>query len=190
MTNPGDASGLSTQWSVLYSCDKLQSRRRAIDPTCSAVQGRYGSRSAVLCESSSVRSAVSAERHRQTWTRKVAPVIGDTRLVVPPESFACQPRSQSTPDRAASGDLPRKVAVGSLLPADSPRLNGIDEDHARALAETGQVLPPILVHGSSMRIIDGMHRARAAQIRGHETMPSSTLPATTRRRSSLECRQT
>jgi ParB-like chromosome segregation protein Spo0J len=60
------------------------------------------------------------------------------------------------------------VAISSLLPADSPRLDGEDERHVRILAESVPDLPPILVHRDSMRVIDGMHRLRATQLRGHE----------------------
>ncbi len=58
------------------------------------------------------------------------------------------------------------VAVNSLLPADSPRLAGEDTDHIHTLAESVGDLPPIIVHRSTMRVIDGMHRLRAASMRG------------------------
>lgn len=57
------------------------------------------------------------------------------------------------------------VPVHSLRCGDSPRLEGVDESHARLLAESTEDLPPILVQRSTMRVIDGMHRLRAAQIR-------------------------
>jgi hypothetical protein len=53
-----------------------------------------------------------------------------------------------------------------LRAADSPRLNGEDLDHVGVLAEEGVCWPPIVVHRQSMRVIDGMHRLRAAQLRG------------------------
>jgi ParB-like chromosome segregation protein Spo0J len=56
--------------------------------------------------------------------------------------------------------------IDSLLPAYSPRLNGENLDHVRLLAESEATLPPILVHRGSMRIVDGMHRLRVAQLRG------------------------
>lgn len=62
------------------------------------------------------------------------------------------------------------VPVDSLIAADSPRLSGEDREYVRVLAESEAVLPPILVHRSSMRIIDGMHRLRAAQLRGEQTI--------------------
>nr|WP_042187341.1 ParB/RepB/Spo0J family partition protein [Kibdelosporangium sp. MJ126-NF4]CEL18014.1 StrR protein [Kibdelosporangium sp. MJ126-NF4]CTQ90758.1 StrR protein [Kibdelosporangium sp. MJ126-NF4] len=60
-----------------------------------------------------------------------------------------------------------RIAVAALLPADSPRCAGESDEHVRALANSGAVLPPIIVHRSSMRVIDGMHRLKAAQARGH-----------------------
>ncbi|MDH6128364.1 ParB N-terminal domain-containing protein [Kitasatospora sp. GP82] len=60
------------------------------------------------------------------------------------------------------------VPVGSLLHADSPRLNGEDAEHVAALADAEAPLPPILVHRPTMRVVDGMHRLRAAVLRGQE----------------------
>ncbi|MCK7624489.1 ParB/RepB/Spo0J family partition protein [Streptomyces sp. RS10V-4] len=56
--------------------------------------------------------------------------------------------------------------IRSLLPADSPRIAGANIEHARLLAESGARLPPIIVQRSTMRVIDGMHRLRAAALRG------------------------
>jgi ParB-like chromosome segregation protein Spo0J len=61
---------------------------------------------------------------------------------------------------------PALVSVDSLLPADSPRLHGIDQAHLALLIESGVDLPPILVHRRSMRVIDGMHRLLAARCLG------------------------
>ncbi|OXM45181.1 ParB/RepB/Spo0J family partition protein [Amycolatopsis alba] len=58
------------------------------------------------------------------------------------------------------------VPIDSLLPADSPRTAGENYEHAQVLAESDAILPPIVVHRPSMRIIDGMHRWRAAVLRG------------------------
>ncbi|MFF9481892.1 ParB/RepB/Spo0J family partition protein [Streptomyces sp. NPDC014733] len=58
------------------------------------------------------------------------------------------------------------VPVSALLPSDSPRLAGEIAEHAQALAESGADLPPIVVHRPTMRIVDGMHRLRAALLRG------------------------
>ncbi|MET9292563.1 ParB N-terminal domain-containing protein [Streptomyces sp. NPDC003077] len=53
-----------------------------------------------------------------------------------------------------------------LTPSDSPRSGGVDTDHVRALAELETRLPPITVHRPTMRVVDGVHRLKAAQLRG------------------------
>ncbi|MGC7096141.1 ParB/RepB/Spo0J family partition protein [Amycolatopsis lurida] len=58
------------------------------------------------------------------------------------------------------------VAVAALSVSGSPRHAGEDEAHVESLAEADGELPPILVHGPSMRVIDGAHRVRAALVRG------------------------
>jgi hypothetical protein len=58
------------------------------------------------------------------------------------------------------------VQVSTLRLDNSPRRNGETEGHIRVLAETGEKLPPIIVHAQSMRVIDGAHRVRAAVMRG------------------------
>jgi ParB-like chromosome segregation protein Spo0J len=60
------------------------------------------------------------------------------------------------------------IFISSLLPADSPRTHGEDETHILRLAESDAELPPILVQRHTMRVIDGMHRIRAAQLNGLE----------------------
>jgi ParB-like chromosome segregation protein Spo0J len=60
------------------------------------------------------------------------------------------------------------VPIDSLVLAESPRALAQDDDHVRALAETGTALPPILVHRPTMQVVDGRHRLRAAQRRGKD----------------------
>ncbi|NBE51889.1 transcriptional regulator [Streptomyces boluensis] len=62
------------------------------------------------------------------------------------------------------------VRIDTLVPADSPRLNGIDKAHVRRLAAVYAALPPILVHRPTLRVVDGMHRVDAARLRGDETV--------------------
>ncbi|MFI8930519.1 streptomycin biosynthesis regulator [Streptomyces sp. NPDC053474] len=62
---------------------------------------------------------------------------------------------------AALDGAVHQVPIGILRPADSPRI-GENLQHARTLGACGAVLPPILVHRETMRVIDGMHRLRAA----------------------------
>ncbi|MFI5773824.1 helix-turn-helix domain-containing protein [Streptomyces sp. NPDC051658] len=63
------------------------------------------------------------------------------------------------------------MPVASLLPSDSPRLGGLCHDHAQVLAESGRELEPILVHKATGRVVDGMHRLRAAILRGARDLP-------------------
>jgi ParB-like chromosome segregation protein Spo0J len=63
-----------------------------------------------------------------------------------------------------------RVPLTSLVAADSPRRSGESLEHVRQLAESEDGLPPILVHRPTMRIVDGMHRFRAAQLRGQQAI--------------------
>lgn len=58
-----------------------------------------------------------------------------------------------------------RVPVSSLTASDSPRCSESLE-HAKRLAESEDSLPPIVVNRATMRVIDGMHRLRAALLRG------------------------
>lgn len=62
------------------------------------------------------------------------------------------------------------VQICQLVPSDSPRLTGISREYVRTLAESGVTGPPILVHRQTMRVIDGMHRLRAAVLRDERTI--------------------
>lgn len=63
-----------------------------------------------------------------------------------------------------------EVAIAELTLGESPRSAGIDEGHARLLADSDSRLPPLLVHRPSMRVLDGAHRLRAATLRGDDTI--------------------
>ncbi|MFI1536200.1 ParB/RepB/Spo0J family partition protein [Streptomyces anandii] len=58
------------------------------------------------------------------------------------------------------------VPIDSLVITDSPRLQGEDSKHIQLIAETGEDLSPIWVHQPSRKVIDGVHRVRAAVMRG------------------------
>ncbi|MFI9503329.1 ParB/RepB/Spo0J family partition protein [Nocardia sp. NPDC052566] len=62
----------------------------------------------------------------------------------------------------------QRVPIAALRESDSPRCGGVDLDHAQLLSEVQVPLPPIVVHRSTMRVIDGMHRWEAAVLRGRE----------------------
>ncbi|AYN43493.1 transcriptional regulator [Streptomyces dangxiongensis] len=55
------------------------------------------------------------------------------------------------------------------MPADSPRLGGISQEHVEVLAQRD--IEPILVHRDTRYVVDGMHRLKAARLRGEETIP-------------------
>jgi ParB-like nuclease domain len=82
---------------------------------------------------------------------------------------AARPFSSVNVERSSSADHGvHTIPLSKLLPADSPRLAGEDENHTRRLVETEAELPPILVHRDTMRVIDGMHRLRAAMASGKQ----------------------
>jgi ParB-like chromosome segregation protein Spo0J len=73
------------------------------------------------------------------------------------------------------------VRRGSLLPVENipvaairnsytPRKNKANENHVQVLAQSPLPLPPIVIHRASMRVIDGVHRLRATELRGHGTI--------------------
>ncbi|MGP4002862.1 hypothetical protein [Streptomyces sp. 8N706] len=59
----------------------------------------------------------------------------------------------------------KPLPVNSLLPADSPRLEGENLRHVRALAEVQTALLSIVVHCPTMRFVDGVHWLHAAALR-------------------------
>jgi ParB-like chromosome segregation protein Spo0J len=63
-----------------------------------------------------------------------------------------------------------EARVDALSPGFSPRLAGEDEGNVRLLAEVDGPLPPLLVHRTTNRVIDGMHRLLVARLRGAETV--------------------
>ncbi|MEV0257274.1 ParB/RepB/Spo0J family partition protein [Streptomyces sp. NPDC050732] len=63
-----------------------------------------------------------------------------------------------------------QIPIHLLRDADSPRLAGVDQDHVRTLAACPDKLPPIIVHRSTMKVIDGMHRLHVARLNGRETI--------------------
>lgn len=70
------------------------------------------------------------------------------------------------------------LPISSLLLTDSPRRSGESDEHIRTLAESEEELPPIIVHGQSMRVIDGVHRVRAAIVRGEKNVKAKLYEGT------------
>jgi ParB-like chromosome segregation protein Spo0J len=75
--------------------------------------------------------------------------------------------SQAPADtRPSAPEAVVRVPVRDLLPGESPRSKGLDQDHVRVLASVEGPLPPISVHRETMRVIDGAHRLAAARLAG------------------------
>ena len=68
------------------------------------------------------------------------------------------------------------ILVSSVLMGDTPRLAGVDLQHVRLLAELNpEDLPPVLVRRQTMRLVDGVHRLKAALLRGDRTISAKLL---------------
>lgn len=63
-----------------------------------------------------------------------------------------------------------EIALSRLYPGLSPRQGGESQDHIKMLADATDQWPPILVHRSTMRVVDGAHRLRAAELRGDKVI--------------------
>jgi ParB-like chromosome segregation protein Spo0J len=64
------------------------------------------------------------------------------------------------------------VPVASIRNSYTPRKNKANEHHIQILAQSPLPLPPIVIHRTSMRVIDGVHRLRATELRGDSTIPA------------------
>ncbi|GAA4963284.1 ParB-like chromosome segregation protein Spo0J [Nonomuraea thailandensis] len=71
------------------------------------------------------------------------------------------------------------VPIATLMPGESPRLAGQDQEHVARLAEIDGPLPAILVRRSDRRVIDGMHRLLAALVRGQKDIDVEFFDGTT-----------
>ncbi|MDI5966353.1 hypothetical protein POF50_033870 [Streptomyces sp. SL13] len=70
----------------------------------------------------------------------------------------------------AVGDAVETVALSALRSTATPRIEGEDHGHVLGLADCDLPLPPIVVHRPTMQVIDGVHRLRAAQLKGDTTI--------------------
>lgn len=77
-------------------------------------------------------------------------------------------RVRDDPVDVPAGGVSKRVAVCRLTGDVSVRVGGPDPEHVAVLAEVPEVLPPIVVHRVSMRVVDGVHRLRAARLHGDE----------------------
>lgn len=70
------------------------------------------------------------------------------------------------------------LSISSLTPGMSPRLSAPDTEHTVLLSGVTEPLPPIIVHREGMRVIDGMHRVKAAMLRGDTTIRARLFDGT------------
>nr|WP_084433293.1 ParB N-terminal domain-containing protein [Kibdelosporangium aridum] len=59
-----------------------------------------------------------------------------------------------------------EIELSRLSSTSSPRTSGEDPEHVETLLSAEGELPPILVHRPTMQVIDGLHRLKAARVRG------------------------
>jgi ParB-like chromosome segregation protein Spo0J len=83
---------------------------------------------------------------------------------IPGEAYRRQ--IQAVDGYGLSECLVARIPIASVALTNWLRVKGEDTDHVRVLAELEDELPPIVVHRTTMRVIDGMHRVRAAMLRG------------------------
>jgi ParB-like chromosome segregation protein Spo0J len=93
-----------------------------------------------------------------------------TSSVLDPEKAGADLNSEVLVDIPQVGADPDWIPIARLVLADSPRTSGEDVCHTRTLAESGAELPPIVVQRGTNRVIDGLHRVRAAQLRGEQVI--------------------
>ncbi|MFV8160942.1 ParB N-terminal domain-containing protein [Mycobacterium sp. 134] len=63
-----------------------------------------------------------------------------------------------------------QVALDDLRCDFSPRSCGVDAKHVDLLAQSQAVMPPVIVHRSTLSVIDGAHRVHAARRQGVRTI--------------------
>lgn len=83
-----------------------------------------------------------------------------------PDEIDRTSRAASSSPRSAENPGNEVLPISFLRESDSPRIEGERADHIELLAAAETDLPPILVHRRTMRVIDGMHRLRAVELRG------------------------
>lgn len=70
------------------------------------------------------------------------------------------------------------VPCTALLQGFRVRNDGLNPEHVKNLADMPGALPPIVVHQSTMTIVDGMHRIAAARARGQEEVQAVLFDGT------------
>jgi ParB-like chromosome segregation protein Spo0J len=84
--------------------------------------------------------------------------------ILAPAAYKRQLRAAD--DCALSDQAITRIPIAALVLSDWLRIKGQNLKHVRLLAQLEDKLPPIVVHRATMRVIDGMHRVRAAMLGG------------------------
>ncbi|MBF6079657.1 ParB N-terminal domain-containing protein [Nocardia beijingensis] len=63
-----------------------------------------------------------------------------------------------------------ELQIAEIRAVDSPRIGGLNVEHVDRLVNSTTTLPPIVVHRSTMQVIDGLHRLRARMLCGDSTI--------------------
>ncbi|MFD0815441.1 helix-turn-helix domain-containing protein [Amycolatopsis umgeniensis] len=71
-----------------------------------------------------------------------------------------------------------EIELSRLSSVCSPRTSGEDPEHVETLLSAEWELPPILVHRPTMRVVDGLHRLKAAQVRGDTKIQARFIDGT------------
>jgi hypothetical protein len=104
------------------------------------------------------------------FCRRVQKVAEDT-TPIPVEPIEAQSHAPMRRELTKFDALPIvTISISSLLLDQFARQGDENDEHTRALTESGEQLPPIVVHGPSMRVINGIHQVRAAIMRGEKTI--------------------
>jgi ParB-like chromosome segregation protein Spo0J len=83
-----------------------------------------------------------------------------------PSSAANQESKEDPPDRSTfSKSETYTLEIASLRADYSPRRQ-VDEEHVLRIAQSERPAPPIVVHRQTKKVIDGVHRLRAAALNG------------------------
>ncbi|MFI6046641.1 ParB/RepB/Spo0J family partition protein [Nocardia sp. NPDC051321] len=80
--------------------------------------------------------------------------------------------------RVGVADVVIEIPIESIDISGALRVRAEDSAHTQVLATTEAELPPILVHRETMRLIDGVHRLKAAKLKGDNVIRAQFFDGT------------
>uniref|UniRef100_A0AAU3H1A6 ParB/RepB/Spo0J family partition protein n=1 Tax=Streptomyces sp. NBC_01401 TaxID=2903854 RepID=A0AAU3H1A6_9ACTN len=95
-----------------------------------------------------------------------------------PGELAGRERVGRTGEEEYQNRLTEFLPINSLHIWGTSRIAGENAQHIRTLTDSDIPLPPIIVHRPTMRVVDGVHRLRAMQLRGAQRIEVSFLDGT------------